>query len=141
MLGSGAGEGRLYAEAVLALEELDAEATRTDDDASEAYGRAWLARIAFELGDYDEAERLASPGPPISGHGFSGPMTALGAKGRVQVRRGDEAASVTLTTTIGLRPNPSLQYVWSPLCGLAELAWLEGRVEGIPRVLEPILAK
>src|SRR5690606_7497262 len=77
MLGSGAGEGRLYGEAILALEELVEEATRTDDDASEAYGRAWLARIAFEMGDYDEAVRLASLVPPLAGHGFIGPMTAL----------------------------------------------------------------
>lgn len=141
MLGSGAGEGRLYGEAILALEELVEEATRTDDDASEAYGRAWLARIAFEMGDYDEAVRLASLVPPLAGHGFIGPMTALGAKGRAQVRRGDKTASETLETTLGLRPNPSLQYVWSPLCGLLELAWLEDRAEEIPRILEPILTK
>ena len=141
MLGSGAGEGRLYADAIAALEELVEEAARTDDDASEAYGRAWLARIAFEAGRYDDAEKLASLVQPLAGHGFIGPMTALGALGRVQVRRGDKRARETLVTTLELRPNPSLQYIWSPLCGLAELAWLEGRTADIPGILEPILAK
>lgn len=139
MLGSGAGEGRLYDIAITALEELVEEATQTDDDASVAYGRAWLARVAFEQGRYDDAERLASTFRPLPGHGFIGPMTAQGAWGRVQVRRGDHGAADTLRSALAISPKSALQYRWSPVCGLAELAWLEDRTAEIPGILEPIL--
>ncbi|HEX7001909.1 MAG TPA: AAA family ATPase [Trueperaceae bacterium] len=139
MLGSGAGEGRLYDIAIAALDELVEEATKTDDDASVAYGRAWLARIAFEQGRYDEAQDLAATVRPLPGHGFIGPMTAQGAWGRVQVRRGDDGGADTLRSTLAISPTSALQYRWSPVCGLAELAWLEARTGEIPRILAPIL--
>ncbi len=139
MLGSGAGEGRLYDIAIAALDELVEEATKTDDDASVAYGRAWLARIAFEQGRYDEAHGLAATVRPLPGHGFIGPMTAQGAWGRVQVRRGDDGGADTLRSTLAISPTSALQYRWSPVCGLAELAWLEARTGEIPRILAPIL--
>ncbi len=141
MLGSGAGEGRLYDAAVPALEELVSEAAKTDDDSAVAYGSAWLARIAFDQGRYDETLLFASQVPPQAGHGFIGPMTALGAKGRVLVRRGERSAKETLLQALDIRKAASLQYVWSPLSGLAELAWLEGRDGEIAGILDPVLEK
>lgn len=135
MLGSGGGEGRVYAEAIEALDELIEHALGHDDDMSVAYGRAWLARIAFDQGRWAEAEALADLVPPQPGHGVIGPITALGAKGRIQVRRGDPEASATLSRALEVGERAAMQYLWSPLCGLAELAWFERREHEIPDLL------
>lgn len=139
MLGTGAGEARLYDEAEAALATLVAAAVDTDDDSALAYGVAWQARIAFERGDYDTAIALADRVPPRPGHGIIGPITALGAKGRAMVRRGEAGAAEALRQALTISPNAAMQYVWSPCCGLAELAWLEGREHEVPALLAPVL--
>lgn len=139
MLGSGAGEARLYHEAEEALAALVAAAVDTDDDAALAYGVAWQARIAFERGEYGRALRLAERVPPRPGHGIIGPITALGAKGRTMVRLGQPGAGDVLRQALAVSPHAALQYVWSPWCGLAELAWLEGREGDIPGLLAHVL--
>ncbi len=141
MLGSGAGEARLYDEADGALAAMIAAAADTDDDSAIAYGLAWQARVAFERGRYEDALRLAELVPPRPGHGIIGPITALGAKGRTLVRRGEAGAAAVLAQALAVSPKAALQYVWSPCCGLAELAWLEGRDDDIPGLLAPLLPK
>src|SRR5690606_5362176 len=139
MLGSGAGGARLYHEAEEALAALVAAAVDTDDDAALAYGVAWQARIAFERGEYERALRLAERVPPRPGHGIIGPITALGAKGRTMVRLGQPGAGDVLRQALAVSPHAALQYIWSPWCGLAELAWLEGREGDIPGLLAHVL--
>jgi DNA-binding CsgD family transcriptional regulator/tetratricopeptide (TPR) repeat protein len=139
MLGSGAGEARLYDEAEEALAAMVASASDTDDDSALAYGVAWRARVAFERGAYDEAVRLADRVPPRPGHGIIGPITALGAKGRTMVRRGEAGAEEVLRQALAVSPRAAMQYLWSPYCGLAELAWLEGREAEIPELLAPVM--
>lgn len=137
MLGSGGGEARLYDVAIEALDRAVVIGLRYDEDYSVAYSRAWLARIAFEQGRWDDAvayAALVAEGP--EGRGSISPVTGLGALGRVQVRRGEPAAKETLARAVALGEGGEMQHVWSPLCGLAELAWLEGRVEAIPWLLD-----
>lgn len=139
MLGTGGGEVRRYKVATDALNKGIALALDHDLDTSIAYDQAWLARIAFEQGRWDDAIRYAEivmSGPP--GRSYISPVTALGALGRVRVRRGDPGASQALDEALSIGVNCEMQHVWSPFCGLAELAWLEGRSGEIPQILGDI---
>ncbi|MDP9494531.1 MAG: AAA family ATPase [Actinomycetota bacterium] len=137
MLGSGGGEVRAYEVALEALEDDVELGLRTDEDYGVAYARAWMARIAFEQGRWDDAASYAemvSSGPV--GRGVISPVTARGALGRVQVRRGDPGGRETLEEAVSTGQGGEMQHLWSPLCGLAELAWLEGRSDEIPGLLD-----
>lgn len=137
MLGSGGGEARVYASALDALERGVEMGLRTDEDYLVAYNRSWMARIAFEQGRWDDAANyavLVSDGP--AGRGYISPVTALGALGRVRVRRGDPGAREALEKAMALGEGGEVQHLWPPLCGLAELAWIEGRSEEIPGILD-----
>jgi DNA-binding CsgD family transcriptional regulator/tetratricopeptide (TPR) repeat protein len=136
MLGSGSGEARLYPEAMAALEENVLHGLATDEDYAVAYSRSWLARIAFEQGRWDEsvdyAELVLGTSPTRTGIAV---VTAAGALGRVRVRRGDPGGQELLEETVVLGVGHELQHVWSPVCGLAEHAWLTGRAGKIPEIL------
>ena len=137
MLGSGGGEVRAYDVGVEALEQDIELGLRTDEDYGVAYARAWMARIAFEQGRWDDATayaELVASGPV--GRGSITPVTARGALGRVRVRRGDPGGREVLEDAVSTGRGGEMQHLWSPLCGLAELAWLEGRSEEIPAVLD-----
>ncbi|HSJ84731.1 MAG TPA: AAA family ATPase [Acidimicrobiia bacterium] len=137
MLGSGGGEVRRYASALDALNRAIEEGLRTDADYAVAYNRSWMARIAFEQGRWDEATGVAEL---VLGDRFGraaiAPVTALGALGRVRVRRGDPGARQALEEALRIGEGCEMQHLWSPYCGLAELAWLEGRVDEIPEILD-----
>ena len=134
MLGSGGGEVRLYEPAQDALRLGVELGVATDEDYLVAYNRSWQARIAFERGRWDEAaahaEQVLAPG--TAGRSSISLVTAMGALGRVRVRRGDPGAREALEQALVLGEGNEMQHLWSPLCGLAELAWLEGRSEEIP---------
>jgi DNA-binding CsgD family transcriptional regulator/tetratricopeptide (TPR) repeat protein len=142
MLGSGGGEVRLYQPAIDALNHAIEIASSHDLDSGVSYDWAWLARIHFEQGLWDQAvyyaERVMS-GPP--GRGVISPVTALGALGRVRVRRGDPGARQALEEALRIGANCEMQHVWSPLCGLAELAWLQGSTDEIPPILGDIFER
>ncbi len=142
MLGSGGGEARVYPEAIAALERGIEEGTRLDEDYLVAYNRSWMARIAFEQGRWDDAtshaQQVLSRG--VEGRGSISPVTALGALGRVRVRRGDPGAIDALEQALAVGVGGEMQHLWPPLCGIAELAWLEGRAEAIPGILERVYA-
>ena len=143
MLGSGGGEVRLYEPAVDAL-RLGAElGAGMDEDYLVAYDRAWLARIAFEQGQWDEAtiytDQVLAPG--TEGRSSISLVTALGALGRVRARRGDPGAGDALHRALALGEGDEMQHLWPPLAGLAELAWLNGRSEDIPGILDDIYAR
>ena len=140
-LGSGGGEVRRYAQAVQWLEEGIATGTERDEDYLVAYGVAWLARIRFEQGRWDESTDLVARLPTDDSVARIIPMTALGALGRTRVRRGDPGAEETLRQSLHAAPDAELQHRWPALCGLAELRWLQGRSEEATGILsEPYAA-
>jgi ATP/maltotriose-dependent transcriptional regulator MalT len=96
-----------------------------------------LARVAFEQGRWDDAIRFAEivDRTAISRRGIA-LVTARGALGRVQVRRGDPDAQVRLQEVLSLGKGHELQHVWSPMCGLAEHHWLSGAPEKMVPILE-----
>ena len=135
MLGSGGGESRHYATAIEALEEGIELGLRTDHDYSVAYDRAWLARIAFEQGRWDDAVEYAELVDATSVHRTGVAMvTAQGALGRVRVRRGDPGGRAILERIVAEGANHELQHIWSPVCGIAEHTWLTGGTDA-PDVL------
>ncbi len=135
-LGSGAGEVRRYETAVDALVAAETFGVAHDLDASVAYARAWLARIAFERGRWDEAVAYASlvEATATNRSGYS-LLTARGVLGRVRVRRGDPGGAELLAETLAGFEGHNLQYRWSPVAGLAEHHWLRGEIEPMIAVL------
>ena len=136
MLGSGGGEARLYDAALSALDESIKHGLATDQDYNVAYSRSWHARIAFEQGRWDDAvayaELVRRTSPTQTGIAMA---TALGALARVRVRRGDPGGSELLQEVLKAEREHELQHVWSPISGLAEHHWLEGRLEEMKAVL------
>ena len=137
MLGSGGGEARVYDVAIPALEEGVEWGLANDQDYGVAYNRAWMARIAFEQGRWEDAVTLADlvDETSVTREGIA-IVTALGAKGRVLVRRGDPEGKEILQSVVGLGKRHELQHVWSPICGLAEHHWLVGDTNQMKPVLE-----
>jgi DNA-binding CsgD family transcriptional regulator/tetratricopeptide (TPR) repeat protein len=130
MLGSGGGEARLYSRALPALLRGVEQGLATDEDYSVAYNRAWLARIAFEQGNWDDAvayaELVQRTTPQTSGIAI---LTATTALGRVRVRRGDPGAVQTLDEMVDLGRLHEIQHAWNAVCGRAEHFWLRGEPE------------
>ncbi len=143
MLGSGGGEARMYEAATAALQTGVELGVAADEDYLVAYDRAWLARIAFEQGRWDEATVYADQvlAKGTAGRSPISLVTALGALGRVRVRRGDPGAHDALEKALALGEGNELQHIWSPLSGMAELAWLEGHSEEIPSILGSVYAR
>lgn len=137
MLGSGGGEARVYEEALPALKEAIDWGLANDQDYGVAYNRAWLARIAFEQGRWDDSVSIANLVDETSLYreGIA-IVTALGAKGRALVRRGDPLGHAILQRVTGLGKRHELQHVWSPICGLAESHWLRGNSEAMEATLQ-----
>lgn len=135
MLGSGVGEARRYPAAKRWLEESIALARRFDEDYSADYSTAWLARIAFETGDWDRAASLAATvdhqGAVICR------LTADGALARVRVRRGDPGAVELLEELSVVGEIQELQHRWPTTAGRAELAWLRGDLGKVEAVARP----
>ena len=135
-LGSGAGEVRRYETAVDSLVAAEAFGVAHDLDASVAYARAWLARIAFEQGRWDDAVAYASlvdaTTPNRDGYAL---LTARGVLGRVRVRRGDPGGAEMLRETLAGFKGHDLQYRWSPVAGMAEHHWLRGEQKAMVAVL------
>jgi DNA-binding CsgD family transcriptional regulator/tetratricopeptide (TPR) repeat protein len=125
--GSSLGEIRRYERAAAALERAVEYGIAHDFDYAGRYALAWLGRIRFEQGRWDEAESIASrtlgdqASSPIS------PMVALVVRGRIRARRGlpDARAPLDEAWSIASRTN-DLQRTWPAIAGLAEAAWLEG---------------
>ena len=127
-LGSGLGEVRRYPEAERFLQEGIAYAIAQDQDFTRRYSTAWLARVRFEQGRWDEAEELAAQA--IAGEEISpiSPMVALTVQGRVRTRRGMATADEPLAAAWQMAQRTGdLQRLWPSLAALSERAWLEGR--------------
>jgi DNA-binding CsgD family transcriptional regulator/tetratricopeptide (TPR) repeat protein len=123
--GSVLGEIRRYEEGAAALERAVAYGAAHDFDYAGRYALAWLGRIRFEQGRWQEADAIASrtlgdeASSPIS------PMVALVVRGRVRARRGlpDVRTPLDEAWAIASRTN-DLQRTWPAIAGLAEAAWL-----------------
>ena len=127
-IGSALGEIRRYEAALPALEGGLRYATAHELDYSRHYLLAWLSRIRFEQGRWDEADALAteaiggSQASPIS------PMVALLVRGRVRARRGASDVDGPLEEGWRIaRASGDVQRTWPAVVALAEGAWLAGR--------------
>ena len=125
--GSTLGEIRRYEAGALALERAVAYGIAHDFHYAGRYALAWLSRIRFEQGRWNEADSIASS---IPGDEASSPislMVALVVRGRIRARRGLPDARPLLDDAwaIASRTN-DLQRTWPGIVGLAETAWLEG---------------
>jgi DNA-binding CsgD family transcriptional regulator/tetratricopeptide (TPR) repeat protein len=140
MLGTGGGEVKVYEQALKWLDRGIALGLKLDQDYAVAYNTAWKARIKCEQGKWDEAvalsEEVATYDPSVA---RISPVTALGALGRVRVRRGDPGAESALREALDLGGTGALQHIWAPLCALAEMYWLQNKPDRAIEVLrEPL---
>lgn len=130
-------EARIYDIAAESLDRAEEFAQRLDSDVVVAFVWAGRARIALETGQWDAAaaaiRRVQSD---REGGATMAPVIALGALGRLRVRRGDPAGREALEEALTVGEGWFWPELWPALCGLAELAWLEGRAEQIPQILE-----
>lgn len=148
-LGSGCGELRRYEEAVAWLEEAERLAGSVDMDHAGVYAAAWLARVCFETGRWDDVAGhvrrvigdldsvIESPDNATVSPSFA-EVTALGALGRTRVRRGDPGGREALVKAIDLAADHDIQYLWPVACGLAEDALWRGDPAGGVGWLAPI---
>lgn len=125
MLGSGGGEARRYEVAMKALDRGVDLGLATDQDSQVAYNRAWLARVAFEQGRWDDAGSYADlvERTTLQREGIAF-ITAMSAIGRVRVRRGDPGGVSLLDEMAKLAEQHELQHGWNAICGRAEHFWL-----------------
>ena len=142
MLGTGGGEVKVYERALQWLDRDIELGTAQDQDFAVAYNKAWKARIKCEQGKWDEAvalaEEVATYDPSVA---RISPVTALGALGRVRVRRGDPGAEKTLRESLEMGATGALQHIWAPLCALAEMYWLQNKPDKAIAVLEQPLQR
>jgi DNA-binding CsgD family transcriptional regulator len=142
MLGTGGGEVKVYEEGLKWLDKGIALGSELDQDYAVAYNTAWKARIKCEQGKWDEAVALAEEvttyDPSVA---RISPVTALGALGRVRVRRGDPGAELALQEALDLGATGALQHIWAPLCALAEMYWLQNKSDRAIEVLEEPLRR
>lgn len=135
-LGGAAAEVRRYADAIPPLEQVVRVGAEIDFDYNVDLARTLLAKVAFEQGRWREATAHAEQvidGPP--GRSPIPSIQAYACLGWIMVRRGDPGGRRTLATAAALAEGTGLLNRWFPMCGLAELAWLEGRAGQIPRLL------
>jgi DNA-binding CsgD family transcriptional regulator/tetratricopeptide (TPR) repeat protein len=136
-LGSGSGEVRDYPVAEQALQQAVAFAEERDLDASRDYAQAWLARVRFEQGRWEEAAVLAET-LPLDRPGTSPVVvvTALAVLGRLRVRRGEPGAERLLDRAWRLASQTGdLQRLWPVAAARAEAAWLAGDEDAIPALV------
>ncbi|MEM9513331.1 MAG: AAA family ATPase [Actinomycetota bacterium] len=142
IVGSMCGERRRYPDAVSALEEAIAVDRQIDNEVMGAYARAWLARVHFERGDWEQAEQIAHDVVPGAlTDSIPDGFTAGGTLGRLNVRRGAGAPPDELLEIAAHVDKSFLQYAWPPLCGLAEWYWLNSEVERGQELIDPLLSQ
>ena len=131
-------EIRHYGCAASYLEQAISFSEERDLDYAADYARAELAKVRFAQGSWDEADRLA--GNALRDREASSVIRLVGlcVRGRVAVRRGDPEAASLLDEAWALsRDAGDLSLVPPIAAGRAELAWLAGHADNIPRLVEP----
>lgn len=141
-IGSALGEIRRYPVAADYLTRTMGYAQDNDMDAAAHYAAAWLARVRFETGHWQEAEGLLHE---ALGEGISpiSPIVALCVLGRLRARRGEAGAADPLAQAWALaRQTGDLQRLWPVAAGRAELAWLTGEaVDAVLADVQEVLAR
>jgi DNA-binding CsgD family transcriptional regulator len=133
-LGSGGGDVRRYRDAERWLRECVAFDESHDFDFGRDYGRAWLARTAFEQGRWSEATDLL--GTVAHSTLFTVRVTADFVRGRLRLRRGDPDPHGPLDEVWQqVAWHGELQYLWPAAAARAEAAWLSGQPDRIPDLL------
>jgi DNA-binding CsgD family transcriptional regulator/tetratricopeptide (TPR) repeat protein len=134
-------EIRHYELAVAYLERAVSFDEEHDLDALEGHVRAELAKVRFEQGRWDEADRLAEQALRHRDVFRAIAIFALCVQGRIRARRGDPDAESFLLESMTLAHDTDdvgdIQWVWPPAAGCAELAWLGGRAAEIPALVTP----
>jgi len=124
-IGSGGGELRRYDVAVDALERCMAVADQHELGSRGSYARAWRARCAVELGDWDLATAMLTELAGTTGIDGITRMTALVDVGRLRARRGDPDPAQPLDEALVFaRRTGQLQRLWPVAAARAEAAWL-----------------
>jgi DNA-binding CsgD family transcriptional regulator len=137
-LGAGLGEIRRYEQATAYLERAIAFSDERDIDDTTGHATADLAKIRFEQGSWDEADRLAASALRHRDLSLGIRIVALCVRGRIAVRRGDPEAGPFLDEAWTLsRDTGDLAWVWPVAAGRAEAAWLAGRPAEIGPLVEP----
>lgn len=126
MIGSGAGELRRYDIATTALEEAIELADQLDLLVDALYGRAWLSRCRFELGEMEVAARLAAAvlrSPRCAGISEQLACTVLA---RIRTRRGDPGAFELLERALTIAEESGhLQRRWPVVVARVEAAVID----------------
>ena len=136
-LGAGLGEIRRYEQAADYLERAIAFSTERDLDDTTGHALADLAKISFEQGSWDEADRLASSALRHRELSLGIEIVALCVRGRVAVRRGEpEAVSLLDDAWEAARDTGDLSWIWPIAAGRAEAAWLGGSPQEIAPLVE-----
>jgi len=126
-IGSGGGEIRRYDAAVPALEQCIAFADEHELGSRGSYAKAWRARCAVELGDWDRATVMLTELVRMRSTDGVARMTALVDIGRLRARRGDPDPMQTLDEALAFaRRTGQLQRLWPVAVARAEAAWLRG---------------
>jgi DNA-binding CsgD family transcriptional regulator/tetratricopeptide (TPR) repeat protein len=137
-LGAGLGEIRHYEQAEAYLERAISFSEERDLDDTTGHATADLAKIRFEQGRWDEAERLAASALRHREVSLGIPIIALYVRGRTRVRRGDPDAAVFLDEAWALaRDTGDLSWIWPVTAARAETAWLAGRETEVAALVEP----
>jgi DNA-binding CsgD family transcriptional regulator/tetratricopeptide (TPR) repeat protein len=131
-------EIRQYERAAPYLEQAISFSEERDLDYAADYARAELAKVRFAQGGWEEADRLAEEA--LQHRVVSGGIRLVGlcVRGRVAARRGDPEAAAFLDEAWELSHDAGdLSVLSSIAAGRAELAWLAGRADNIPPLVEP----
>jgi DNA-binding CsgD family transcriptional regulator/tetratricopeptide (TPR) repeat protein len=140
--GSAAGEVRRYDAAAHWLRESIAWCSARDLDAIHSYATGWLARLDFEQGHWPAATKLAAGTLQASPRYLIARIVALTVIGRLRARRGDPDAAGPLDEAWQLATSTGeLQRLWPVAAGRAEVAWLAGRPDDIPALIEDVYAQ
>ena len=137
-LGAALGEIRQCEQAATYLERAIAFDEERDLDALAGHAKAELAKVIFDQGQWDEADRLAAEALRHREVSIGIAIIALCVRGRICARRGDREGALLLDEAWEhARDTGDLQWIWPVAAGRAELAWLTGRAWDIPPIVEP----
>jgi DNA-binding CsgD family transcriptional regulator/tetratricopeptide (TPR) repeat protein len=135
-LGSSLGELRRYEQAIPVLEKAVAYDEDHDLDGLGGYAKSWLARVRFEQGRWDEADRLAAEALTRRDVMVIIPIAALCVRGRIRVRRGEPGGEALLDEAWAIaEPTGDLQRLWPVAAGRGEAAWLGGQADAIEELV------
>jgi DNA-binding CsgD family transcriptional regulator len=97
-------------------------AVARDIDANRRYAQAWLARVRFDQGRWEEAEEMI--GPDLS-ECRVGSIVSETVRGRLLARQGRSGAAAALAAAWDrATQTQDIQRMWPAVAGRIELAWL-----------------